>query len=152
VAGMLLCLRCGRSGAIYHITGPRPVTFRELGETIATALGVRPPWISLPRWSAVLGAIGFEVPRRVSGRKPPLSRTAVAFLARIVCIPGKEPMRGWATRPNMTWPRAWPAPSLGIANKSGCNSLAVIRPRIHGRKRISAELPSQLVGTACGSH
>jgi nucleoside-diphosphate-sugar epimerase len=81
VAGMLLCLRCGRSGAIYHIAGPRPVTFRELGETIATALGVRPPWMSLPRWSAMLGAIGLEVLGRVSGRRPPLSRTGVTFFS-----------------------------------------------------------------------
>jgi nucleoside-diphosphate-sugar epimerase len=81
VAGMLLCLRCGRSGAIYHITGPRPVTFRELGETVATALDVRPPWMSLPRWSAMLGAAGFEVLGRVSGRRPPLSRTGVAFFS-----------------------------------------------------------------------
>jgi nucleoside-diphosphate-sugar epimerase len=81
VAGMLLCLRSGRSGAIYHITGPRPVTFRELGETIATALGVRPPWVSLPRWSAMLAAMGFEALGRLSGRKPPLSRTGVAFFS-----------------------------------------------------------------------
>jgi nucleoside-diphosphate-sugar epimerase len=81
VAGMLLCLRCGCSGAIYHITGPRPVTFRELGETIAAGLGVRPPWVSVPRWSAMLGAIGFEVLWRVSGRKPPLSRTGVSFFS-----------------------------------------------------------------------
>jgi nucleoside-diphosphate-sugar epimerase len=81
VAGMLLCLRYGRSGAIYHITGPRPVTFRELGETIATALGVPPPWMSLPRWLAMLGAIGLEVLGRACRRKPPLSRTAVAFFS-----------------------------------------------------------------------
>ena len=81
VAGMLLCLRCGRSGSIYHIAGPRPVTFRELGETIATALGVRPPWMSLPRWSAMLGAIGLETMGRVTGWRPPLSRTGVAFFS-----------------------------------------------------------------------
>ena len=81
VAGMLLCLRRGRSGAIYHITGPRPVTFRDLGETIATALGVRPPWMSLPRWSAMLGALGLELLGRVTGRRPPLSRTGVAFFS-----------------------------------------------------------------------
>jgi nucleoside-diphosphate-sugar epimerase len=81
VAGMLLCLRLGGSGKIYHITGPRPVTFRELGETIAIALGVRPPWVSLPRWAAMLGAIGLEVLGRVSGRKPPLSRAGVAFFS-----------------------------------------------------------------------
>jgi hypothetical protein len=33
-------------------------------------------------------------------------------------------------------------PSLGIAKKGGCDSLAVIRPAIGGRKSISAELPS----------
>ena len=81
VAGMLLCLRFGRSGEIYHLAGPRPVTFRELGETIASALGVRPPWVSLPHWSAMLGASGFEVLGRLSGRRPPLSRTGVAFFS-----------------------------------------------------------------------
>jgi nucleoside-diphosphate-sugar epimerase len=81
VAGMLLCLRSGRSGAIYHIAGPRPVTFRELGETIATALSVGRPWMSVPRWTAMLGAIGFEVLGRVSRREPPLSRTGVAFFS-----------------------------------------------------------------------
>jgi dihydroflavonol-4-reductase len=81
VAGMLLCLGGGRSGAIYHIAGPRPVTFRELAETIAAALDVRPPWMSVPRWSAMLGAIGFEALGRVSGWKPPLSRTGVAFFS-----------------------------------------------------------------------
>jgi len=82
VAGMRLCLRCGRSGAIYQITGPRPVTYRELGDTVAAALGVRPPWMSVPRWSAMLGAMGLEVLGRVSGWKPPLSRTGVAFFSK----------------------------------------------------------------------
>jgi nucleoside-diphosphate-sugar epimerase len=81
VAGMLLCLRRGRSGAIYHITGPCAVTFRELGETIAAGIGVRPPWTSLPRWCAMLGATGFDLLARVSGWKPPLSRTGVAFFS-----------------------------------------------------------------------
>jgi len=81
VSGMLLCLRCGRSGAIYHIVGPRSVTFRELGETIAASLGVRPPWMSLPRWFAMLGAMGFEMLGRVSGWAPPLSRAGVAFFS-----------------------------------------------------------------------
>jgi nucleoside-diphosphate-sugar epimerase len=81
VAGMLLCLSRGRPGEVYHITGPCPVTFRELGETIATALGVRPPWLTLPRWLAMLGALGLEAFGRVTGRKPPLSRTGVAFFS-----------------------------------------------------------------------
>ncbi len=81
VAGMLLCLGRGRPGEVYHITGPRPVTFRELGETIAAALGVRPPWLSLPRWSATAGAIGLEALGHLTGRKLPLSRTGVAFFS-----------------------------------------------------------------------
>ena len=80
VAGMVLCLRCGRSGAIYHIVGPRPVTFRELGETIATTLGVRPPRMSLPRWSAMLGALGFEALGRVSGWKTSAQPDGSGFL------------------------------------------------------------------------
>ena len=85
VVGMLLCLRLGRPGAIYHIAGPRKVTFRELGETIAAALGVRPPRLTLPRWAAMIGAMGLEMLGRVSGRKPPLSRAGVAFFSEDRC-------------------------------------------------------------------
>jgi nucleoside-diphosphate-sugar epimerase len=85
VAGILLCLRRGRSGAIYHIAGPRPVTFRELGETIAAALGVRAPRLTLPCWAAMLGATGLEILGRASGRKPLLSRTGVAFFSEDRC-------------------------------------------------------------------
>lgn len=81
VAGMLLGLRSGRSGAIYHIAGPRAVTFRELGHCIAAALGVRPPWLSLPRWLATAGVVGGEALERVSGRRPPLSRSGLAFFS-----------------------------------------------------------------------
>jgi nucleoside-diphosphate-sugar epimerase len=81
VAGMLLCLSRGRSGGVYHITGPRPVTFRELGETIATALGVRLPRISLPRWLMMPGVAGLEVLARATGRIPPLTQTGVAFFS-----------------------------------------------------------------------
>jgi nucleoside-diphosphate-sugar epimerase len=41
VDGLALCLRQGRPGEVYQIAGPRPVTFRELAETIARELGVR---------------------------------------------------------------------------------------------------------------
>jgi nucleoside-diphosphate-sugar epimerase len=82
VNGMLLCLRRGRTGEPYHITGPRPVTFRELGETIAGALGVRQPWITVPEWTAMLGATGLETLGRIVGQTPPLSRTGVSFFSR----------------------------------------------------------------------
>jgi nucleoside-diphosphate-sugar epimerase len=81
VAGMLHCMSRGQSGEAYHIVGPRAVTFRELGETIAKELGVRPPRVSLPRWPAQLAATGFEIVGRMSGWKPPLSRTGVNFFS-----------------------------------------------------------------------
>lgn len=81
VDGMLLCLRQGRAGNVYHVTGPRPVSFRELGETIASALGVTPPWLSLPRWLTWTGAAALEGIARATGRPPILSRSAVAFFS-----------------------------------------------------------------------
>ncbi len=36
------------------------------------------PWMGLPHWSAMPEAVGFDVPGRVCGRTPPLSRTGVA--------------------------------------------------------------------------
>ena len=81
VTGMILALKNGRAGDIYHITGPEPVTFRELGETIARLLNVPPPRFNLPRWLAWLGAVGLELLFGAIGRQPPLSRTGVAFFS-----------------------------------------------------------------------
>ncbi len=81
VTGMILVLKNGRAGDIYHITGPEPVTFRELGETIASVLNVPPPRFNLPRWLAWLGAVGLELLFGAIGRQPPLSRTGVAFFS-----------------------------------------------------------------------
>jgi nucleoside-diphosphate-sugar epimerase len=81
VAGMLACLRRGRIGEVYHLEGPRTVSFRELGEAIAAALGVRQPRWDVPRWFAMLGATALEVLARVSRRNPPLGRTAIAFFS-----------------------------------------------------------------------
>lgn len=81
VEGMIRCLRCGRPGEIYHVTGPEPVTFRQLAETIAAALGVRPPWLAVPRPLAWLGGLALEGLGRVTGKEPPLSRTGVAFFS-----------------------------------------------------------------------
>lgn len=81
VTGMLLALRNGRSGQTYHITGPKPVTFRELGQTIAAALDVPPPKLNLPRWLAWLGAAGLEIGLGLIKKQPPLSRTGVAFFS-----------------------------------------------------------------------
>lgn len=81
VDGLVRSLENGRSGEIYHVTGPRPVTFRELGETIAAALGVRPPWLSLPRSLARMGAVMLEGIGRFTRFTPPLTRTGVAFFS-----------------------------------------------------------------------
>jgi len=82
VRGMLLCLTRGEPGQVYHVAGPRPVTFRELGETIATALRVRRPSLSLPSWLASTGAVGLEGLARAVGQTPPLTRTSVAFFSQ----------------------------------------------------------------------
>lgn len=81
VTGMLLALQNGRLGEIYHITGPKPVTFRELGATIAAALDVAPPKLNLPKSLALLGATGLELSFKLIRRQPPLSRTGVAFFS-----------------------------------------------------------------------
>ncbi len=81
VDGMLACLRRGAPGRVYHIVGPRPLPFRELAETIAAALGARPPRLRVPVPLAWLGAAGLEGAGRLTGRDVPLSRTGVAFFS-----------------------------------------------------------------------
>jgi nucleoside-diphosphate-sugar epimerase len=81
VDGLVRVLQNGRAGEVYHIAGPRPVTFRELGETVAAALGVAAPRLSLPRPMAWLGAAALEAVGQVSRRQPPLTRTGVAFFS-----------------------------------------------------------------------
>jgi nucleoside-diphosphate-sugar epimerase len=100
VAGMLACVRDGRSGEAYHIVGPRAVTFRELAEAMAGALDVRPPRLNLPRWSAMLGATTLEAFGRISGWTPPLSRNGVAFFSEDRVVSGDKAQRelGFAPR------------------------------------------------------
>jgi nucleoside-diphosphate-sugar epimerase len=81
VDGMLRCLEQGKPGEKYHITGPRPVTFRELATTIADELDVPPPRVKIPKSLAMVGASGFEVLAKVTRKTPPLSRTGVAFFS-----------------------------------------------------------------------
>ena len=90
VSGMLLCLQQGKAGEIYHVTGPEPVTFRELGTTIAEVLDVPPPRFNLPRLVAWLGAAGLEGVGRLLGWTPPLSRTGVAFFSEDRCFSWKK--------------------------------------------------------------
>lgn len=79
--GLIRCLRRGAPGEIYHITGPRPVTFRELGRSLASAMDVSDPWLSIPRPLAWIGALALEAGARITGKAAPLSRTGVAFFS-----------------------------------------------------------------------
>jgi nucleoside-diphosphate-sugar epimerase len=81
IDGLVRCLATGRPGEIYHIAGPRPVTFRELGETIAGASGAPRPRLSLPRSVAWLGASILELSAGVLGKQAPFSRSGVRFFS-----------------------------------------------------------------------
>ncbi|MDX1415730.1 MAG: NAD-dependent epimerase/dehydratase family protein [Candidatus Promineifilaceae bacterium] len=81
VDGMLRCLEQGKRGEIYHIAGPRPITFRELATAISGALGVSPPRVQIPRLIASAGAGLFEGLGRITHRQTPLSRDGVAFFS-----------------------------------------------------------------------
>jgi len=81
VNGILLCLKKGRGGEAYHLTGPTPVTFREFANIIAAALSVKPPRLNLPRLAAHTAAYSLEAISYVTGKHPPLSRSGVAFFS-----------------------------------------------------------------------
>lgn len=81
VAGTLLALDSGRVGQIYHLCGPQPVTFRELGEALADGLGVRRPWLSVPRPLAWGGAAVLEGVGKVLGVRPPIGRAGIEFFS-----------------------------------------------------------------------
>lgn len=81
VAGIIAALDHGRVGETYHITGPRPLSFRELGATFAAALDVPPPRYAVPVPLARAGAALLEGAGRLSGIKPPLSGDGVAFFS-----------------------------------------------------------------------
>ncbi len=81
VDGLLCCLHNGRPAETYHITGPRALTFRELAETIAVALDVRPPRWRVPVRLAWGGAALLEAVGKLVKRSVPLSRTGVAFFS-----------------------------------------------------------------------
>jgi nucleoside-diphosphate-sugar epimerase len=82
VVGILLCLERGRSGEIYNITGPAPVTFSGFAGNIASALGVTPPFVNLPNWAAYPAAALLEQLFLFTGKTPPLSRSGVDFFSQ----------------------------------------------------------------------
>src|SRR5262249_50519354 len=79
VTGILAALDRGTPGRTYHIAGPRPVTIRELAETIAGALGAPVPTLHVP---AAVGRLGIRAARplyRLMRRPLPLDETGVDF-------------------------------------------------------------------------
>lgn len=81
IDGLLRGLEHGKPGEIYHITGPRPISFRSLAETIASEVDVPPPRLALPKTLVWLGAAGVESVATRLGLPIPLSRTGVAFFS-----------------------------------------------------------------------
>lgn len=79
VDGVLLAMECGKSGETYHVAGGTFNPFRELGDTIADALGVRRPWINIPKPLALAGASVLEALNKMAGTPVPLSKNGVGF-------------------------------------------------------------------------
>ncbi len=80
VAGIQLALSRGRVGQVYIIGGERPVTKRELVNTIADALGVRRPGMRIPRWFATIAAWNLELLGRLLRFEPILTRSRVMMM------------------------------------------------------------------------
>jgi len=81
VAGVLLALEHATTGRVYVIGGPRPVTQRELAETIADAVGARRPSWRIPVALARVAASLAEAAGRALGRDPLLTRSRVAMMS-----------------------------------------------------------------------
>jgi dihydroflavonol-4-reductase len=67
------------SGRAYVIAGPRYITLRELVDTCARQLHVKPPRLRLPRALAVAAAGTAELAFGAAGREPPFSRRSLVF-------------------------------------------------------------------------
>ena len=81
IRGLLLALDRADPGEVYIVGGDRPVTKRELVETIADALGCARPRLSLPAWVAWPAATLLEGCGRLFGFEPILTRSRVMMMA-----------------------------------------------------------------------
>ncbi len=81
VQGIRLVLDKGKNGEVYIIGGDRPVTKKELAYTIADALNVARPRISIPRWLASTGAFWCETIGSLLNFEPILTKSRVSILA-----------------------------------------------------------------------
>lgn len=67
-------------GQVFVLSDPQPYRLRQVVETLARHLGVRPPRIRLPLWLARSGGAVLEAFGRVLGRRPPFTRSDVEKL------------------------------------------------------------------------
>jgi nucleoside-diphosphate-sugar epimerase len=82
VAGVLAAAKRGEPARVYQLAGPRPLSIRELVETIARACGVPPPRLHVPEVLA-RGAAGFlEAVATRAGARAPIGSTAVDFFTQ----------------------------------------------------------------------
>lgn len=80
-AAFLLCAECPQAlGCSYNIAGDTPVSFRELAQAIAHALGRPLPKGDIPLWLANLASDIFALVPGMKGENAPLTRSRVKFL------------------------------------------------------------------------
>lgn len=81
VRGMMLALEKGRAGEVYQVAGEKSVSFHQFIATMAEAMAVEVPRLSLPRPLVYAGASVLEIAGQMTGITPPLTRSAVDFFS-----------------------------------------------------------------------
>lgn len=77
-------------GQVFVLSDPQPYALRQVLETLARHLGVRPPRIRLPLWLARSGGTVLDACGRVLGRRPPFARSDVEkLMADTICDASK---------------------------------------------------------------
>jgi nucleoside-diphosphate-sugar epimerase len=79
VTGTLLCAGKGRTGEIYHLTGPETLTVKAMARTIAEACGTEIPDFSLPLGPARAAARVLEALYKPLQKEAPLNRSRLTF-------------------------------------------------------------------------
>jgi dihydroflavonol-4-reductase len=79
IRGVLLCRERGRSGEIYHLAGSEVLTVREMAQTIADALAVSLPRLSLPAFPLKIAAWKMSTLYGLFGKEAPLTPGKLAF-------------------------------------------------------------------------
>lgn len=91
VDGLLLVARAPEaSGKVFQFAGPRPITTREMVESVARAVGEDPPSLRLPLWPFTVLATVLEVALRPLGIQPPLHRRRLDFFKKSFELSGAK--------------------------------------------------------------